>query len=87
MMLKITSKKSERLCSLKLKKQKHQSTHDFLNENFFKILPCFYKMNTQAINQTTVESKGVLEKSTIIINPVKFTVDFKDQFANINIVK
>lgn len=75
------------LCQLNVVKKQYQSTEHFLNEHFNKLLECFYPMSTQIINHTLVETKGVIETTVLTIIPTKFTVDFKDQFANIKAIK
>ncbi|HIP53921.1 MAG TPA: hypothetical protein EYH11_00400 [Sulfurimonas autotrophica] len=75
------------LCQLNIKKKQYQSTEHFLNENFERVLECFYHMNTKVVNHTLVETKGVIERTVLTIIPTKFTVDFKDDFANIKTIK
>ena len=77
----------ELLCQLKIKKTPYQSTENFLNENFNELLPCFYRLSSQVVNHTLVETRGVMEKTVLTIIPIKFTVDFKDDFANIKTIK
>ncbi len=75
------------LCKINTPKKKHQSTSHFLNEQFDQLLTCFYPMSTQVFNKTLVELKGVDESIILTIIPTKFTVDFKDEFANINVLR
>jgi len=75
------------LCQLDAKKNKYQSTEHFLNENFDSLLECFYPMSTKVVNHTLIEMKGVIERTVLTITPTKFTVDFKDDFANIKTIK
>ena len=75
------------LCRIDAIKEEHQSTEKFLNQHFAKLLTCFYPMSTQVINKTLVELKGMDESSVLTITPTRFTVDFKDEFANINILR
>jgi len=75
------------LCQLDIKKKQYQSTTHFLNENFDKLLKCFYPMSTKVTNYTLIETKGVIERTVLTIIPTKFTVDFKDDFANINVLR
>jgi len=79
--------KFKSVCKINVTKKDHQSTIDFLNINFNNILICFYPMASQVINKTFVGLKALDERSVLTINPVKFTVDFKDEFANINILR
>ena len=80
-------KEYKSLCQLNIKKKQYQSTEHFLNENFDRVLECFYSMNTKVVNHTLIETKGVIERTVLTIIPTKFTVDFKDDFANIKTIK
>jgi hypothetical protein len=80
-------KEYKSLCQLNIKKKQYQSTEHFLNENFDRVLECFYSMSTKVVNHTLVETKGVIERTVLIIIPTKFIVDFKDDFANIKTIK
>ena len=75
------------LCQLDVKKKKYQSTSHYLNENFDDVLECFYCMSTKVVNYTLIETKGMIERTVLTIIPTKFTVDFKDDFANIKTIK
>lgn len=77
----------QQLCKIDTTKKESQSTIIFLNKYFDKLLTCFYPMSTQVHNKTLVELKGIDERSTLTITPTKFTVDFKDEFANINVLR
>jgi len=83
----VTQREKTFLCNVDIKRKKYESTSHYLNENFNKILPCFYPMSTKITNKTLIELKGVFERTELIIVPVKFTVDFNDQFAIINLLK
>ena len=79
--------KTSSTCRVKIPKKTDESTIHYLNRNFNKLLPCFYPYSSKIVNRTYLELKGIDERSVLTIAPVKFTVDFKDQFANINILK
>ncbi|WP_024954727.1 hypothetical protein [Sulfurospirillum arcachonense] len=87
LMLDSKNDKYKFLCKIDTQKKQYQSTLHFLNENFNKLLPCFYPMSTQVISRTLIETKGVLDRSVLTITPTQFTVDFKDQFANISVLR
>jgi hypothetical protein len=74
-------------CKLDIKKKQYESTQHFLNRNFDKLLDCFYPMSSKVVNHTLIETKGVIERTVLTITPTKFTVDFKDDFANIKTIK
>jgi len=75
------------LCQLNIKKKQYQSTSHYLNENFDEVLKCFYSMSTKVVNYTLIETRGMIERTVLTIIPTKFTVDFKDDFANINVLR
>jgi len=75
------------LCKLDAKKNQYQSTTNFLNTNYDKLLTCFYPFSSQIISQSLIETKGMVDLTVLTIIPIKFTVDFKDDFANINTEK
>jgi len=83
----VDTKKYAKLCHLNIAKKQYQSTQHFLNENFDKLLECFYPMKSIVVNHTLVELKGMIERTSLTITPTKFTVDFKDDFANIRTIK
>ena len=83
----IDAKKYKFFCKIDVKKKNTQSIEHFLNENFDKLLDCFYPMSSKVTNYTLIETKGMLERTVLTIIPTKFTVDFKDDFANINILR
>ena len=74
-------------CKVKVSKKRYNSTLTRLNKNFFKILPCFYGVGSQITSQSTSALKDVDDVVELIIVPTRFIVDFKDDFANITILK
>ena len=86
-MQRVDTKKYTHFCQIDILKKKYQSTQHYLNENFDKLLTCFYPMSTKVVNHTLIETKGVIERTVLTIIPTKFTVDFKDDFANIKTIK
>ncbi|MBL0687263.1 MAG: hypothetical protein JJV95_04175 [Sulfurospirillum sp.] len=80
-------KKYKFLCQLDVSKKKYRSAEYFLNKNFDKLLECFYPMSTNVVNYTVIETKGIIEKTVLIIIPTKFIVEFKGQFANIKTIE
>jgi len=83
----VDTKKYTKLCRLDIAKKQHQSTQHFLNESFDTLLECFYPMKSIVVNHTLVELNGMIERTALTIIPTKFTVDFKDDFANIKAIK
>jgi len=74
-------------CRVKIKKSTHISILKSLNDNFYKILPCFYSSVAKVTSQSKTTLKGSRDEVELIIVPTRFTVDFKDDFANISILK
>ncbi len=77
----------EFLCRLVNIKTKEQTSQDFLNEKYEDLLECFYPSNSRIAFYSNIELKGVLEENELTILPTKFTVDFKDEFANIYLLR
>ncbi len=74
-------------CVVKINNAKSDSNLHLLNKNFNKILPCFYPYGSRILSKTDSFIGGIEDINELVIPPTKFTVDFKDQFANITIVK
>ncbi len=74
-------------CRVKIKNKSLDSKLKQLNDNFYKILPCFYKESTKITSQSQVTLKGMRDEVELIIVPTRFIVDFKDDFATITILK
>lgn len=81
------SGKKTSACRVKIKKSTHISILKSLNDNFYKILPCFYSSVAKVTSQSKTTLKGSRDEVELIIVPTRFTVDFKDDFANISILK
>ncbi|MFK5880862.1 MAG: hypothetical protein QM482_01500 [Sulfurospirillum sp.] len=81
------SGKSVSTCRIKIEDKKCNSKLNCLNLNFYKILPCFYKSTAKITSQSQVTLKGIKDETELIIVPTRFIVDFKDDFANITILK
>lgn len=79
--------KSQFLCKLPLKKTKEEPLNQFLVKHFDEILPCFYPLSTHLISWNEQRLRQASDRIELIIEPVRFTVDFKDEFATINAVR
>jgi len=79
--------KSQKLCTLPLQKPNHISTHQFLIQHFDTLLPCFYPLAVHLLSWNERDSKNAVDQVELIIQPVHFTVDFKDEFATINAIR
>ncbi len=78
---------SQQLCKLSLHKPDAISVHQFLKQHFDTILPCFYSLSTHLLSRNEQYLKNGNDRIELIIEPVRFTVDFKDEFATINAVR
>ena len=76
-------KKGALLCHINEKKAKKQSTYEYLGKNKEALLECFAKKNVQVYDVTREKSFQANSNTEVIIAPIRFTVDFKDEFANI----
>lgn len=79
--------KKELLCTVALKKDLLSTKEDFLRANFDKILPCFYHLSTRILSNSEHRLKQINDRIELVIEPVRFTVEFKDEFATINAVR
>ncbi|MCF6172635.1 MAG: hypothetical protein L3J44_02455 [Campylobacteraceae bacterium] len=76
------------ICKVKISLKKYGTTMlSKLNTNFFKILPCFYGAGSKITSQSTSTLNSMNDTVELIIIPTRFIVDFKDDFANITILK
>ncbi|WP_331775368.1 hypothetical protein [Sulfurospirillum sp. 1612] len=58
-----------------------------LNKNFDNILPCFYQSDTIVTSRSVISKNKSYDIVEVVIAPIRFIVDFKDDFANISILK
>ncbi len=86
-MQEVNPKDYKYLCKIDTPKKKYQTTEQYLNENFDKLLTCFYSMKTKISNFTLIRTGWISERTLLTVVPIKFTVDFKDDFANIRTIK
>lgn len=74
-------------CRVKVESKNCNSKLECLNRNFYKILPCFYKVASKVTAQSQVSLNNTKDDIELIITPTRFIVDFKDDFANITVLK
>jgi len=79
--------KKSSTCRVQINKSGYNSSLKYLNDNFYKILPCFYASAAKVTSQSQTTLDGVRDEVELIIVPTRFIVDFKDDFANIIILK
>ncbi len=80
------SGKVSRTCKVAIHSHSGETNLQKLNKNFDNILPCFYQSDIVFTSQTVISKNKTSDIVEIIISPVRFIVDFKDDFANISIL-
>ena len=78
---------SRTVCEIPLSYNSKLSKEKFLNENFDKLLPCFDGELSHMLSWNEYHLKANNDRVEHIIEPVRFTVDFKDEFATINAIR
>lgn len=71
-------------CTVELRYDAKISKEQFLNHHFDAILPCFYSLSSHMLSWNESNTQSNHDRVELIIEPVRFTVDFKDEFATIN---
>ena len=79
--------KKQVLCELPLQNSSNLSKEAFLRKHFDTILPCFYQLSTRLRSWDDQYLKHSNDRIELVIEPVRFTVDFKDEFATINTIR
>ena len=78
--------KGESLCTLTVKREKDESTKAYLFRNENELFECFLKENVHVYDDV-FQSRYLAQTTTHIkVLPVRFTVEFKDEFANISLL-
>lgn len=80
------SVKEKYLCSLEAKKEKNETTQDYLIKHQNALFECLLKENVQVFDDVSQTRYLAQTKTHIKVLPVRFTVDFKDEFANITLL-
>ena len=78
---------SRTMCEIPLSYNSKLPKEQFLNENFDKLLPCFEGQPSHMLSWNEYHLKANNDRVEHIIEPVRFTVDFKDEFATINAIR
>lgn len=79
--------KSQKLCTLELSNAQNLPKEQFLRKHFDEILPCFYQLSSHILSWNEQHLKQGSDRIELVIEPVRFTVDFKDEFATINAIR
>jgi len=78
---------AQTLCTLELSNPKNLPKEQFLRQHFDTILPCFYQLSSHLLSWNEQHLKSGNDRIELVIEPVRFTVDFKDEFATINAIR
>lgn len=79
--------KAQKLCTLTLSNPQNLPKELFLRKHFDAILPCFYQLSSHLLSWNEQHLKYGNDRIELVIEPVRFTVDFKDEFATINAIR
>lgn len=79
--------KAQKLCTIELPHPQNLSKEQFLRKHFDDILPCFYQLSSHLLAWNDQYAKHGNDRIELVIEPVRFTVDFKDEFATINAIR
>lgn len=74
----------QKLCDVKLKHLPPTPLEHFLNLHFDTLLPCFYSHASHIHSWNDKRTKHSSDRVEVVIEPIRFTVEFKDEFATIN---
>ncbi len=77
----------EVLCKIMLSNPTKIPEETFLRQHFDTLLPCFYPLASHLISRSETYTKHNNDRVELIIEPIRFTVDFKDEFATIKTVR
>jgi len=83
-MVNSAEKFSRELCTLELQNDFKTSNVLFLQKHFDDLLPCFYPLSSHMLSWNTQNNFKHDDRVELVIEPVRFTVVFKDEFATIN---
>lgn len=72
------------LCTLELHNNGKMSNEAFLKKHFDDLIPCFYPLSSHVLSWNTKHQNSQNDRVELVIEPVRFTVVFKDEFATIN---
>ena len=79
--------KLQELCTIELTNPLNLPKEQFLRKHFDDILPCFYQISSHLLAWNEQHLKHGNDRIELVIEPVRFTVDFKDEFATINAIR
>lgn len=82
-----STKKPTIACAIPLKRTPNLTTLDVLTQQFDSLLPCFYTAKSHIVAWDEQRDNVSHDRVEIIIQPVHFTVDFKEEFATIGIIR
>ena len=77
-------KRPTKRCNLPIRYDFKTSKELFLKKHFDVLLSCFYPKKTHMLVRGEYHLNSYYDRVELIIEPVRFTVDFKDEFATIS---
>lgn len=77
----------EYVCTISQKKPQNQTTLKYLEENFNSLIECFYGSSSRVLAQGKMTENSIKDEVQLTVGPLRFTVDFKDESANISLLR
>lgn len=78
---------SRALCTVELYNDGKITNELFLKKHFDEILPCFYALSPHVLSWNSKNQNTQSDRVELVIEPTRFTVVFKDEFATINTLR
>lgn len=75
------------ICTIALKPEKTLSTLELLKKHFDTLIPCFYSSKAHLVSWDERSLKTSNDRVEMVIEPIYFTVDFKEEFATIRAIR
>ncbi len=75
------------LCTVELYNDGRITNEVFLKKHFDEILPCFYTLSPHVLSWNSKNQNMQNDRVELVIEPTRFTVVFKDEFATINTLR
>lgn len=80
----LISGNAKNLCTIALQNKQNIPLKQFLTAHYDTLLPCFYSRSSHILSWNDKRTKESEDRVEVVIEPVRFTVDFKEEFATIN---
>ena len=79
--------KTHFICTIELEQEQQLSTLELLQKHFDTLLPCFYSSKSHLISWDEQRLKASNDRVEMVVEPIYFTVDFKEEFATIRAIR